>query len=84
MGGGGETTIFSNSFLTTLATEIFLKEAIQDTASKVYTDVIYTMTLNLFWGLVLEHEMLPHDQGADVISWEWVCGAARWCHTMQK
>lgn len=35
------------------------------TASKVYTDVMYTLTLNIFYDLILEYEMPPHHQEAD-------------------
>lgn len=44
-----ESTIFSNPLLTTAATKIFLEEITQDiTASKVYTDAMYMLTLNIF------------------------------------
>lgn len=43
-----ESAIFSDPLLTTVVTKIFL-EVIQDiTASQVYRDVMYTLTLNIF------------------------------------
>lgn len=49
LGGRKEPTIFSNPLLTTAATKIFLEEVIQDMkASKIYRDVMYMLTLNIF------------------------------------